>query len=58
MFFVRGDTEHALNSNSAYNKKKCIIFFFGGISFEGVVTRRENSFFAYSVIFFFLQIFT
>ena len=41
-----------LNSSFADNKKFCIVFFFGGISFKDVVTRRENSFFASSVIFF------
>ena len=40
-----------LNSNFADNKKFCIVFFFGGISFKDVVTRRENVFFASSVIF-------
>ena len=44
-----------LNNNFADNKKFCIVFFFGGISFKDVVTRRENSFFASSVIFSFCK---
>ena len=31
-----------LNSNFADNKEFCIVFFFGGISFKDVVTRREK----------------
>ena len=41
-----------LNGNFADSKRFCIVFFFGGISFKDVVTRRENRFFASSVIFF------
>ena len=41
-----------LNSNFADSKKFYIVFFFGGISFKDVATRRENVFLRLRSFFF------
>ena len=47
-----------LNSNFANNKKFGIVFFFDGISFKDVVTRRENSFSRLPSFFLFANFYT